>query len=605
MDKSSIDIHAFQPNTLMEVVETYREVARVCGVPLRGEILASSFMEKLNLIKSICNDVNAGTTSTSRKSKPKVLLLEWLDPPYDGGHWIPDMIEWVGCEVAIVSQDSTSSTPALINSVKSKEISWENIYKADPDVILIACCGFDLKRNVQDALSSSAQERLGPLRAAKENRIFACNGDMNFARPGPRLMDGIAVVAECVYGNGNGNGNGILGDVDGRFDFGFGGRGGRRPLEWERVCIHAPAPKKDQTSTSTGNGNGCNTTCMMDMDVDIDIEDLHITMTDYNTAHREAVEAGELSYLDPETQYSVFTELAHQKRGKCCGAGCRHCPYDHQNVKGKDKAKKIKQPAFLYEGYEGTYEEDDEKKEKNSNSYPLICLKDVRMHAKEGTDVKVLFFSGGKDSFLAIRAIVKQFLHDADANDSDNNKGLCLVLLTTFDVDSRIIAHQEISIEKVVCQAEHLAIPLIGVPMHRGTSESYVQRISSALDLVAKHTGLSHKSQIKSLVFGDLHLEHIRGWRDKEMSKLGVALEYPLWKLPYDELYEDFQRSNVEATVSAVTTNYVKIDAIFNRELMELVGEEGGDMFGENGEFHTFANVMNTTREKALGLYNS
>ena len=584
MNKSAIEIHAFQPNTLMEVVDTFKEVARVCGVPLRGEVLVRDFMEKLNEIKSICMDrsISSDINSEQRgEGKPKVLLLEWLDPPYDGGHWIPDMIEWVGCEVAIVnSQDSTSTS----TSVKSKEVTWENIHKADPDVILIACCGFDLKRNVKDALSISGREKLGPLRAASamEDKLFACNGDMNFARPGPKLMDGIAVVAECVYGDG------IL---DG-FDFGvFGGRG--LVLEWERVCIHAPSPVhvhvQDQTLTG---GNGCDKMNDSDSDIEIDIEDLYIntTIKDYNTAHKEAVEAGAMYYKDPDTGYSVITSLAHQKRGKCCGSGCRHCPYDHQNV--KDKARKIKQPAFLYEG------------EEHSN-HPLVSLKDIQgrnTNAKgtgTGTNVKVLFFSGGKDSFLAIRAIVKQLLDDED---NDNNEGLCLVLLTTFDVDSRIIAHQEVAIEMVVRQAEHLGIPLIGVPMHRGTSESYVQKMSTALDVVVKQTGLSDKSEIKSLVFGDLHLELIRGWRDKELSKLGVALEYPLWKRPYDELYEDFQRSNVEAEVSAVTIDYVKIDEVFNRELMERVGHEGGDMFGENGEFHTFANVMITTREKALGL---
>jgi ATP-binding cassette subfamily B (MDR/TAP) protein 1 len=512
------------------------------------------------------------------QKKPKVLLLEWLDPPYDGGHWIPDMIEWVGCEVAVVNQDSSTSGKVKKDSIKSKEVAWENIHKADPDVILVACCGFDLKRNVKDALSTNGRKRLGPLRAA--SKMFACNGDMNFARPGPKLMDGIAVVAECVYGDK------IL---DG-FDFGiFGGRG--LVLEFERVCLHVPV--EDQTLTLTG-GNGCDKINDSDSDIEIDIEDLYVNtaIKDYNTAHQEAVEAGAMYYKDPETGYSVITSLAHQKRGKCCGSGCRHCPYDHQNV--KDKSRKIKQPAFLYEG------------EKNSD-HPLVCLEDVRGRNANGTgtgagiDVKVLFFSGGKDSFLAIRAIVKRHLDDKD-NDNGNNAKLCLVLLTTFDVDSRIIAHQEVAIEMVVRQAEHLGIPLIGVPMHRGTSESYVQKMSTALDVVVKQTGLSDKSQIKSLVFGDLHLELIRGWRDKELSKLGVALEYPLWKRPYDELYEDFQMSNVEAKVSAVTIDYVKVDEVFNTELMERADQEGGDMFGENGEFHTFANVMVTTREKALGL---
>jgi len=513
----SIEIHAFSPNTLMEVVDTFIEVARVCRVPERGHAMKKDFMDKLNAIKDTCANVH-----NPLGRKPKVLLLEWIDPPYDGGHWIPDMIEWVGCEVALVGQVS----------IKSTEITWKGIYENDPDVILVACCGFDLKRNVKDALS--AAEKFKPLRAGKENMIFACNGDLNFARPGPALMDGIAVVAKCVYGDS-------VGEVEGF---------GERPLQWERVYI------QDQ------DNNLCD---------EIDIEDIHI---DYSVLHQKACEAGEMSYADPETQYHVFTELVHKKRGRCCGSGCRHCPYDHQNV--KDKANRIKQPAFLFEG--------------NKNSHPLVCLEDAR-----GKDVKVLFFSGGKDSFLAIRAIVKH-LRD------DHNGELCLVLLTTFDVGSRIIAHQEISIQEVLRQAEHLNIPLIGVPLHRGTSKSYIESISPALDLVAKRAHLSNKTQIKSIVFGDLHLEHIRGWRDKELAKFGVALEYPLWKVPYNELYEDLQRSNIEATVSAVTESYVEVGTIFDMELMQHVEEEGGDTFGENGEFHTFANVMKSTRKQALGL---
>ena len=115
-----------------------------------------------------------------------------------------------------------------------------------------------------------------------------------------------------------------------------------------------------------------------------------------------------LTYEDPETVYSVFTELAHKKRGKCCGSGCRHCPYSHVNV--RDKVSKIKQPAFLYEG-------------------------EVKLEAalQRSKDVKILFWSGGKDSFLALRRLLQNY----DFN-------FFPILLTTFDADSRIIAHQEV-----------------------------------------------------------------------------------------------------------------------------------------------------------------
>ena len=555
----SIEIHPFEPATLMDVVETFVTVAKVCKVPERGEVMKRDFMEKLNQLKAICNiDSNntenpSARTSTTRtrsgrkkrkQRKPKVLLLEWIEPPYDGGHWIPEMIEWINCEAVKVGN----------TSIKSKQVTWDDIYDVDPDVILVACCGFDLQRNVKDALDQA--DKLRPLRAARENRIYACNGDLNFARPGPNVLGGIAVVAKCAFQNDVR----VMKALDGlEFlkDEGI-------SMEWERVDIRL-AKRQEQ------NTRGC------------DIGDIEDAPADYLSAHKEACRAEELTYIDPETGMQVFTEVAHKKRGKCCGAGCRHCPYSHENV--KDKAGKIQQPAFLFEG---TAISDSER-----YKYPLMTLSEAK--SKDDAKFLVLFFSGGKDSFLAIRATIKKYSENNAAN-------LCLILLTTFDVKSRIVAHQEIGIDTITRQATHLNIPLLGVPLHRGSSETYVERISSALDVVAKRVELSDKTEITSLIFGDLHLDHIRNWRDEELGKLGIALEYPLWKVPYSELFADLQRSAIEINVSASTKDFVKCGEAYNESLLERARREGYDAFGENGEFHTVVKVWSVTRERALGL---
>lgn len=515
----NIAIHSFEPHTLDEVVTSFGEVANVLGVPERGERMIAKFKGKMDDIRTIC---------LSLQVQRKVLLLEWLDPPYDAGHWIPDMIAWCGCETVRIGKES---------SKKSKTITWDDVYNADPDVIMIACCGFDLQRNINDI--HKYVDKLKSTRAAKENRIFACNGDMNFARPGPFLLDGIAVIAKCVYG-----------EEDTRNIRWF----SEKPIEWQRVNINE-IQKQSYTKPSEI----------------IDIEDI---LDDYFRIHKEACDAGEMTYIDPKTQYQVFTELAHKKRGKCCGAGCRHCPFNHENV--RDKAKRIQQPAFLFES------------SKDDHFVPIKDSKDC--------EIKVLFFSGGKDSFLALRALVKN--HNARAGRSK----LCIVLLTSFDADSRIIAHQEVSIETVEKQASHLNLNLVGVPMHRGTSETYVDRISLALDAIRQRANLENISQINSLVFGDLHLEHIRGWRDKELSKFGIKLEYPLWKASYNDLLEDLEKSSVQVDIAASTKDYIAVDQKFSRNVMKSIAENNGDTFGENGEFHTVVKVWETAREKALGL---
>ena len=257
--------------------------------------------------------------------------------------------------------------------------------------------------------------------------------------------------------------------------------------------------------------------------------------------------------------------LAHKARGKCCGSGCRHCPYSHENV--KDKAAKIQQPALLY---------------KSNDDNRLF-------DASEG-NIRVLFFSGGKDSFLTIRAMARQ-------------AATCkfgLVLLTTFDATSRIIAHQDASIDTIVQQAAHLDIHLVGVPMHRGSSEGYVQRVRRGLDVIENTLG--HK--VKALVFGDLHLEHIKNWRDEQLGSLGYDLMYPLFNVEYSALENDLEASRVPCEVSSSTIDGVAVGEIYDKVFRERIAARSADvdLFGENGEFHTVAQVWKVERSVALGI---
>mmetsp|Transcript_7425 Transcript_7425/g.13655 ORF Transcript_7425/g.13655 Transcript_7425/m.13655 type:complete len:307 (+) Transcript_7425:3-923(+) len=290
--------------------------------------------------------------------------------------------------------------------------------------------------------------------------------------------------------------------------------------------------------------------------------------------HEQACAEGKDVYIDPKTGYSVFTEIAHKKRGKCCGSGCRHCPYNHINV--KDKANKIQQPAFLYEGPEKSNDE-----QHLFASIPTI---------PPNSHIKVLFHSGGKDSFLTIRKLVKEKLQ----NEQDP---FHLILLTTFDSSTRVIAHQEIPIETVLKQAQHLEIPLLAIPLSRCSGETYLSRIQSGLNAIQSRVPDISKL---TLVFGDLHLDHIREWREKELGQ--YPLEYPLWKVSYDDLMDDLEKSKIRVVLSAATKDGVKEGTVFTRNFRNVVEALGMDGFGENGEFHSVAEVWAASRKEALGL---
>ena len=291
---------------------------------------------------------------------------------------------------------------------------------------------------------------------------------------------------------------------------------------------------------------------------------------DFDDLHTAACNRGDRFYTDPSTGYLVMTKLNHLARGKCCGSGCRHCPYSHVNV--KDKVSRIQNPALL--------------------------------HIPEGgfaKKVTVLMWSGGKDSFLALRAMLKPGGRLYEIGPSG------VILLTTFDSSTRVVAHQDVSARDVERQAKHLDVGLVGVPLHRNAGAGYVARLRGALEVV-RNAGC----EITSLACGDLHLEHIRSWREDAVGKgLRVGVCYPLWSdmagANYAELALDLEKSGVPCLVTAVTEERcekagVVVGAVYGPQLAANAFAAGVDAFGENGEFHTLARVWEVDRLRALGL---
>lgn len=249
--------------------------------------------------------------------------------------------------------------------------------------------------------------------------------------------------------------------------------------------------------------------------------------------HQKACEEGKEHYRDPVTGYLVFTSLALKKRGYCCNSGCRHCPYNVESQANDERAS---------------------------------WLTDSRPAPEEA--VVILFWSGGKDSYLAYNALVK-------------NDERAVMLLTSFDAGSGVIAHQDIHIDVVVRQAEHLAVPLIGVPL--SPAREYIDHLLPALQLV---------DNCDAIAFGDLHLEHIRDWRTKTFAgheqTRNLQLLFPIWHVPYETLLEELKQSGARYLVSAVTKPGlgINIGDCYDEKLVSRL-PEGVDLMGEEGEFHT------------------
>jgi iron complex transport system substrate-binding protein len=120
---------------------------------------------------------------TTSADRPRVVALEWLDPPFVGGHWLPEMI-------AIAGGEDVAGPPGA----KSPEVRWEDLEALDPDVVLVIPCGYYL-----EGARAQANEFADRITALGADRVFAIDAASTFSRPGPRLVDGLEVLAHLFH----------------------------------------------------------------------------------------------------------------------------------------------------------------------------------------------------------------------------------------------------------------------------------------------------------------------------------------------------------------------------------------------------------------------
>ena len=164
------EVLTVDPHGLEEVLESVLLLGNATG----REAAAAELVQSLRLRMAA---VWRGTLGFDR---PRVAVLEWTDPPYAPGHWIPEMIELAGGESVLGAAGQ-----------KSTRIRWEDVHEARPDVVVVAPCGYD--RAGAQAQADSVADLLPP-----GVRVHAVDADGMWARPGPRLVDGVEELAEVL-----------------------------------------------------------------------------------------------------------------------------------------------------------------------------------------------------------------------------------------------------------------------------------------------------------------------------------------------------------------------------------------------------------------------
>ncbi|WP_433825051.1 ABC transporter substrate-binding protein [Actinoplanes sp. CA-015351] len=164
------DVLSLDPHTLDDVLATFVEVASAVGVPEKGLELTARLEQRLARVAE----------AVEGRPRPKVAVVEWVDPPFGAGHWVPDLITAAGGE-------PVASRPGQ----RSVQVTWAELSAPGPDVVLVTPCGYHLDGAVRQA------------EVAKSHfpgaAIWAIDGDGLVVRPGPRLVDGVEAIAAILH----------------------------------------------------------------------------------------------------------------------------------------------------------------------------------------------------------------------------------------------------------------------------------------------------------------------------------------------------------------------------------------------------------------------
>jgi iron complex transport system substrate-binding protein len=185
------NIVTLKPDALADIWTDIQNVADALGAPARGRALIAALQARMARIEAATAEIS---------ERPTIACIEWIDPLMAGGNWMPEL-------VAMAGGTNLFGTAGA----HSPWMTWDDLRRADPEVIAILPCGFDIARTRREMPALTAQPGWSGLRAVRNGRVYLTDGNQYFNRPGPRIADSLEILAELLH--------------PGRFDFGHHGRG--------------------------------------------------------------------------------------------------------------------------------------------------------------------------------------------------------------------------------------------------------------------------------------------------------------------------------------------------------------------------------------------
>jgi iron complex transport system substrate-binding protein len=172
------EVYTMDPHDVSEILTSIKDISKIIGKEKEGNGLIDSLSKRLEFVKS-----------KTFEKKQKVVAIEWVDPFFTSGHWIPEMIEVAGGENLI-----------SLEKMPSRKMKLEEIKEANPDIIVVMPCGFDVKRTINEYKKVLAgNPEWNELKAVKENNVYAVDANSYFSKPSLRTITGIEILASIFH----------------------------------------------------------------------------------------------------------------------------------------------------------------------------------------------------------------------------------------------------------------------------------------------------------------------------------------------------------------------------------------------------------------------
>lgn len=167
-----------EPHSLADILDNIVTVGKALGIEAEATAVRDRSQRRIDAVRE---------KTANLTQRPRVFCMEWVDPPFRGGHWMKELVEISGGrdDLAVLHRPSS-------------RVEWEKVRAFAPEIIVLTCCGFNLQRCAQEGEILARMEGASDLPALESGRVYATDGSAYFSRPGPRIVESVEILAHLI-----------------------------------------------------------------------------------------------------------------------------------------------------------------------------------------------------------------------------------------------------------------------------------------------------------------------------------------------------------------------------------------------------------------------